>query len=335
KNFFFSGIALQKVSDLVCLENGLSVIKPQKPGERQRRTVYPKRRSYREEIREAIDVCLERKPKDMEELLKFLEELGYEIRREKSMAVRRGKQGRFLRFRSLGAGYREEDLKRRLCGNTDPEIDPDRGPTGVGRASKDRQKLDMLLDIQAMIAKGKGSGYERWAKIHNIKQMAQTLLFLEEHNLRDYDKLAERAQAASTRFGEITKRQKELETRLVEIAALKKHIINYSKTREVYAEYRKRGYNKKYFEEHREELTLHKAAKEAFSKIGGPIPKIKELNLQYEQVLKEKKRTYEEYRLARQEMKDLQTAKYNIDQFLHKEDDRQRSETQRNTDRAL
>ena len=121
----------------------------------------------------------------------------------------------------------------------------------------------------------------------------------------------------------------------MEIAALKKHIINYSKTREVYAEYRKRGYNKKYFEEHREELTLHKAAKEAFSKIGGPIPKIKELNLQYEQVLKEKKRTYEEYRLARQEMKDLQTAKYNIDQFLHKEDDRQRSETQRNTDRAL
>ena len=335
KNFFFSGIALQKVSDLVCLENGLSVIKPQKPGERQRRTVYPKRRSYREEIREAIDVCLERKPKDMEELLKFLEELGYEIRREKSMAVRKGEHGRFLRFRSLGAGYREEDLKRRLCGNTDPEIDPDRGPTGVGRASKDRQKLDMLLDIQAMIAKGKGPGYERWAKIHNIKQMAQTLLFLEEHDLRDYDKLAERAQAASTRFGEITKRQKELEGRLVEIAALKKHIINYSKTREVYAEYRKRGYNKKYFEEHREELTLHKAAKEAFSKIGGPIPKIKELNLQYEQVLKEKKQTYAEYRLARQEMKDLQTAKYNIDQFLHKEDDRQRSETQRNTDRAL
>ena len=50
----------------------------------------------------------------------------------------------------------------------------------------------MLLDIQKMIAKGR-PGYERWAKVHNIKQMAQTLLFLEEHGLRDYEELAEKA----------------------------------------------------------------------------------------------------------------------------------------------
>ena len=76
----------------------------------------------------------------------------------------------------------------------------------------------------------------------------------------------------------ISKRQKELEARLAEIAVLKKHIINYSKIRETYAEYRKRGYSKKFFEEYREEITLHKAAKEAFSQIKGPIPKIRELN---------------------------------------------------------
>ncbi len=177
-----------------------------------------------------------------------------------------------------------------------------------------------------MIAKGKGPGYERWAKVHNIKQMAQTLLFLEEYDLRDYDKLAEKAQEASARFGEITKRQKELEARLVEIAALKKHIINYSKTREVYAQYRKSGYSKKFFEEHREEITLHKAAKEAFSQIEGPIPKIKQLNEEYERVLREKKQTYAEYRQARQEMKDYQTAKYNVDQFLRKEEEERQAE---------
>ena len=104
-----------------------------------------------------------------------------------------------------------------------------------------------------------------------------------------------------------------------EITELKKHIINYSKTREVYAAYRKSGYSKKYFEEHREELTLHKAAKKAFSKIEGRIPKIKELNAEYEQVLAEKRKAYAEYREARQEMKDYQTAKYNIDRFLERE----------------
>ena len=192
----------------------------------------------------------------------------------------------------------------------------------------------MLVDIQAMITKGKGPGYERWAKVHNVKQMAQTLLFLEQHDLRDYEKLAEKAKAVSERFDEITERQKKLEARLVEIASLKKHIINYSKTREIYAEYKKSGYSKKFFEAHREEITLHKAAKEAFSKIDGPIPKIKELNSEYEQVLKEKKQTYAEYRQAKQELKDFETAKYNVDQFLKKEE-AERAERQKKKDNPV
>ena len=326
RNFFFSGVALQKVSDMVCLENGLSVIEPRKPSERARRTEYPDRKSFREEIREAIDVCMEQKPKDMDELLKLLEEMGYEIKRGKYISVKGGNQKKFLRFRSLGAGYREEDLKRVFSGETKHTANPKQEKNVDPEFVKSEQKIDMLLDIQAMIAKGKGPGYERWAKVHNIKQMAQTLLFLEEHDLRDYDKLAEKAQEASARFGEITKRQKELEARLVEIAALKKHIINYSKTREVYAQYRKSGYSKKFFEEHREEITLHKAAKEAFSQIEGPIPKIKQLNEEYERVLREKKQTYAEYRQARQEMKDYQTAKYNVDQFLRKEEEERQAE---------
>ena len=323
KNFFFSGVALQRLSDLVCLENGLSVIEPAKPGERARRTDYPDRRSFREEIRDAIDTCLEQKPKDMDELLRLLFEMGYESKRGKYVAVRGKGQKRFLRFRSLGAGYTEQDLERIFVGETVQNPRPD--------VEKTEPKLDMLLDIQAMIAKGKGPGYERWAKVHNIKQMAQTLLFLEEHDLRDYDKLAEKAKDASAVFGEITERQKALEARLSKITELKKHIINYSKTKDIYKQYRNSGYSKKFFEEHREALTLHKAAKEAFSKIKGKIPSIRELNQEYEQVLKEKKKTYAEYRQARQDMKDIQTAKYNVDQFLKKEEQEKQQKNKEKT----
>ena len=101
-----------------------------------------------------------------------------------------------------------------------------------------------------------------------------------------------------------------------------------------YAEYKKSGYSKKFFEAHREEITLHKAAKEAFSKIDGPIPKIKELNAEYEQVLKEKKQTYAEYRQAKQELKDFETAKYNVDQFLKKEE-AERAERQKKKDNPV
>ena len=336
RDFFFSGVALQKVSDMVCLENGLSVIEPRKPSERRKRTEYPERKSFREEIREAIDICMEQKPKDMDELIKLLEEMGYEIKRGNIFLLRVEIKKKFLRFRSLGAGYREEDLERVFSGESDLHLIRSNTETdeNVYPLEKPEPKVDMLLDIQAMIAKGKGPGYERWAKVHNIKQMAQTLLFLEEHDLRDFDKLTEKASEASSRFGEITKRQKELEARLAEIAALKKHIINYSKTREIYAEYRKTGYSKKFFEEHREEITIHKAAKEAFSQIKGPLPKIRQLNEEYERVLREKKQTYAEYRQARQEMKDYQTAKYNVEQFLRKEEDERQAETRKRTEQV-
>ncbi len=326
RNFWFSGVALQRVSDLVCLENGLSVIEPVKPSERVKRTEYPDRRSFREDIRDAIDVCLEQKPRDMDELLRLLLEMGYESKRGKYVSVKGKGQKKFLRFRSLGAGYREQDLERIFAGESREKV--------ATATENTEPKLDMLLDIQKMIAKGKGPGYERWAKVHNIKQMAQTLLFLEEHNLRDYDELAAKAKSVSDRFAEITERQKTLEARLTEITELKKHIINYSKTKQIYVAYRESGYSKKFFEEHREEITLHKAAKEAFSKIKGKIPTIKELNAEYSEVLGEKKKTYAEYRQARQEMKDYQTAKYNIDRFLQTEEQEKQAEKQKQNTKA-
>lgn len=326
RNFWFSGVALQRVSDLVCLENGLSVIEPVKPSERVKRTEYPDRRSFREDIRDAIDACLEQKPKDMDELLRLLLEMGYKSKRGKYVSVKGKGQKKFLRFRSLGVGYREQDLERIFAGESREKV--------AIATEKTEPKLDMLLDIQKMIAKGKGPGYERWAKVHNIKQMAQTLLFLEEHNLRDYDELAAKAKSVSDRFAEITERQKSLEARLAEIGDLKKHIINYSKTKQIYVAYRESGYSKKFYEVHREEVTFHKAAKDAFSKIKGKIPTIKELNAEYAQVLTEKKKTYSEYRQARQEMKDYQTAKYNIDRFLQAEEQEKQAEKQKQNIKA-
>lgn len=102
---------------------------------------------------------------------------------------------------------------------------------------------------------------------------------------------------------------KQSEKRLAEIAVLRKHIINYAKTRETYVAYRKAGYSRKFYEAHREELTLHQAAKEAFDQMGiKKMPKVKELNLEYAGVLEGKKKTYAEYRRVRAEMQDYQIA---------------------------
>ena len=112
------------------------------------------------------------------------------------------------------------------------------------RTQATRKKNTLLIDIEAKLQAGKGGGYERWAKVFNVKQMAQTYNYLREHGLLDYAELEEKAAAATEQFHALSAQIKAAETRMAEIAVLKTHIINYAKTREVYAGYRKAGYSK-------------------------------------------------------------------------------------------
>ena len=148
-------------------------------------------------------------------------------------------------------------------------------------------------------------------------QMAQTVAYLQENELLDYTALAEKAAAASARFNDLSAKIKSAETRMAEIAVLRKHIVNYAKSRDTYAAYRKAGYSKKFLAEHESEITLHKAAKNYFDGLGlKKLPTIKALNTEYAELLVEKKAAYADYRKAREDMKELLTAKANIDRIL-------------------
>lgn len=325
KNFFLSSFVIQRISDGLCLEHGLSVIKPKPYRDRTKRTDYPKRETYRDAIRDAIDRSISRNPKDLEELFRMLEEEEYQVRRGKNPAIKGKEQKRFIRFRSLGDGYTDKDLEKTITGEMehDPEI------RKKNQSGKPEKKVDLLIDIQAKLAQGKGAGYERWAKVYNVKQIAKALLFLEEHGIRDLDSLSARAKEALDKFSELSATIKSSEKRMAEIVALKTHILNYSKTRDVYVAYRKSGYSKKFFEEHREEITLHKAAKQAFTELNvEKLPTIKQLNEEYAELLARKKEAYREYRQAKQDMTDFATAKYDIERFLNIEREAEKAEEQ-------
>ena len=108
--------------------------------------------------------------------------------------------------------------------------------------------------------------------------------------------------------------------RLTKIAVLKTHIINYAKTRPAYDAYRKSGYSKKFLEAHREEITLHKAAKAAFDEANlKTLPKVKALDEEYSKLLTEKKARYPDYRKAKEEMQELLRAKKNVELFFAEE----------------
>lgn len=333
RNFFLSGLALQRVSDRLCLENGLSVIEPRPYRERTKRTEYPKRISNRDEIRAAIDAALQKKPKDFDGLVSLLVEAGCEYKPGKRPSIRCRGQERFARFNSLGEGYTVEDLKEVIAGKQQA-----RSP--VKSQQVHEKKFSLLIDIQAKLNEGKGAGYQRWATLFNLKQMAQVMCFLQENEINEFDELTAKADAAVARFNDLGDSIKAAEQRMQEIAALKKHIINYSKTREVYVSYRKAGYSKKFFEEHREAVTLHKAAKEAFERLGlQKLPRVKELNAEYAQLLERKKAAYPAYRKARTEMQEYLVAQKVAAVLLEKEkelaamEERRRQEQRSGQDR--
>ena len=188
--------------------------------------------------------------------------------------------------------------------------------------------MSLLFDVQKKM-KEKGAGYARWATVYNLKQMSKTLLFLRDHKIDSLDQLQTLASEKSARRDELLSSIQASEKRLAEIATLKKHITNYSKTRSTYEAYRKAGYSKKFFEAHREELTLHKAAKQAFDELGvRKIPKVKELSAEYAEILTGKKVAYAEYRKVRDEAQELAIAARNIASLYEAETKEQERQSQ-------
>ena len=277
RNFWGSTKAVRRLSDTICIENGLSIVEnPKLHGKSYNKWLGDQAKpSHRELLRVAIDNALSQSPADFEELLKLLQEYGCEVsKRGKSYRLKLSGWEKAARMDSLGEGYGLEDLRAVLSGK----------------------------------------------KAHSPRKKTVTQAEPPKVNLLEYAVLEEKAAAATAHHNDLSAQIKAAEKRMAEIAVLRTHIVNYAKTREVYVAYRKAGYSKKFREEHEEEILLHQAAKNAFDEMGvKKLPKVKELQTEYAKLLEEKKKTYAEYRCSREEMRELLTAKANVDRVLKME----------------
>lgn len=312
RNFIRSGLAVQRLSDIVCLENGLSVITPKPYKERIKRTVFPKKRTYRDELCEAIDLVLKEKPKTFDGFIQLLAERGFVFKDGKQVALKGQKQKRFIRLSSLGEGYSKEELQAVITGKS-----LYKSKSNFAKTSEQKQ-FHLLIDIQSKMTEGKTTGYEKWAKKYNRKEAARTVCLLKEKGIDSYEDLTILTDKLSSRFTELTDSIKNAEKRMVEIKALQTHINNYYKTRQTYVEYRKSGYSKKFFEVHRDEISIHKAAKQAFDQLEGKkIPSRQSLHEEFNQLILQKKQEYAEYRQVKKEMQEYLIAKQTVETILN------------------
>ena len=320
RNFWGSSKAVRRISDRLCLENGLSIIADAKLTRGQRRRHYgkwlgdKKNLSARDAMKAAIDTSLQKKPADYDAFIALMNGAGYEYKGGNAPGFRADGQKRFARMDSLKAGYLESDIRAVISGSKTHT--PRQAPLIV----PEPPRMNLLVDIQKKLQEGKSGGYERWAKVFNLKQMAQTLNFLQDNDLLDYDALAATTSELTGRSDALSTQIKSAETRMAEISVLQKHIINYSKTRSTYIAYRKAGYSKKFLAANESDIILHKAAKAAFDEKGiKRLPTVKSLRSEYAELLASKKSAYGEYSKLREKQREALTAKANVDRLFGNE----------------
>ena len=328
RNFWGSTWAVRRINDKLCLEHGLSIVEDPKPSRGHYGTWLgdEKQPPYQEQLRRIIDAVLEEKPTDFEDFLKKLEAAGVEVNRErKNLRLRVPGQERFSRCNTLKGDYTEQAIKKRIVGTR--TATPRRS-----RTQKPVSKIGLLVDIEAAIRTGKGPGYERWAKVFNIKQLSQAVIYLKEHGDMSYADLQAKIDAATTHFNELATQIKDLESQMTSNGELQKQIVNYVKTRAAYADYRKAGYSKKFRAEHEADILIHQAAKKYFDSLGiTKLPSVKSLREEYAGLLDQKRKAYSAYKQARSEMRELFNVKSNVEHLLDIHSDR---EAERNRPKA-
>lgn len=314
RNFWNSSFAIRKISDILCLENGLSVIEEPKPSRGSYGTwLGEKPPTVRGQLEEIIDDVLSAGCKDFDSFLASMKEKSVEVKRGKQLAFKIPGGKRFVRCDSLGENYNEAAIAERISGKRSI---PHRTKEKVTVAPS---KPNLLIDIQAKLQQAHSPGFERWAKVYNLKEMAKTLLYLQEKGLTDFEELEKSCKEASGKFNALTERSRAISAKKKEISELQRNIGTYSKTREVYAQYRKLSGKKqaKFYDEHTGDIISCQAAKRYFDSLGlKKLPSIKSLKQEYAALDAEGRKIYPQLKQARAEMMELLTAKNNTERIL-------------------
>ena len=227
---------------------------------------------------------------------------------------------KFIRAKHLGDKFEKEQVLAALAQNIRlaPTIQP--------IATDKPDKIQKLVDIQAKLKQGKGIGYERWAKKHNLKAMAQTLILLQEKGLLDEDALNQRITELDTKFHESLAVVKDLEGRMKANKDLRYHVVAYTSTKNIAQQLKAAKSPAAFEEQHRAALTAYRAAA-AYLKANNitSLPSPNKLEAEYCALASEKAQFYEQYKEAKSELLKLKDAKQNVALFF-REDERTQQE---------
>ena len=333
---------VRRISDFLCAERGLSIVENPKPSRGSYRDWQDKKepQSNRDKLQDIIDNNVSA-GMVFEQFIAAMQQAGCEVKRGKHLAFKIPGAERFIRVKSIGEDYTEEALRERCLGKRTiaprRKSDDDSGRKAAEHASaaKKQYRPTLLIDIQAKLHQAHSPGFEHYARIYNLKEMARTLIYLKERGIGTYDELEQKTRLVTSEYNGNQGRIDEITSRQKEIAELQKKIGTYGKTKEKYARYKElQKYQQTSWEKFRKtehpsvtyynaeytDIALHIAAKKYFDEHGykgkKKLPSINTLKEEYAKLEAEKRKLYSVNKPAREDMIALKTAKQNVDMFF-------------------
>ena len=303
---------IRRTSDRLCKEHGLSVVKP---GKDKGKTyaewdAQKKGKSWKAKLKLAIDAAIPQ-AKDFDGFLRLMEAQGYEVKQGKFISFRaladglRPGQERFTRCKTLGEAYTEEAIIERIKGRF------------AERKPKETRKISLRIDLENSIKAQQSAGYEKWAKLHNLKQAARTLNFLTEHEIESYPDLESRVAEITAASTEAAAALKAAERRLAEMAVLIKDVTTCKELRPLVQEYQRAADKKQFRRKHEGTLILYEAAAKTLKEQGfQKLPDLCALKDEYKQLTEQKDQMQRQYNDAKRQMQEYGIIKQNVDGIL-------------------
>ena len=294
---------IRRASDRLCKEHGLSVVIPgQNKGKSYiEHTATQAGTSYKAMLKAAIDRLIPASA-DFEDLLRRLQQEGYEIKRGKYVSCRASDQERFTRMKTLGVDYTEDAITARIAGGPRPSRQP--------KQRDDRIRL--LYDLQS-----KQGGLQHWAKLQNLKLAAKTFSWLEERGIDNYADLESRSAAVMEKRDTTHTSIKEIEARTAELSLVMKHAATYRQLKPVYNRYQQSRDKEKFLRGHESEIILFEAAARELKRMGAvPLPSTESMKTELAALAGKKETLLAEYRTARSQVQEYETIKRNVDTLL-------------------
>ena len=185
------------------------------------------------------------------------------------------------------------------------------------RKSKETRRISLRIDLENSIKAQQSAGYEKWAKLYNLKQAARTLNFLTEHEIDSYPDLESRVVEITAASAEAAAALKAAERRLAEMAVLIKDVTTCKELRPLVQEYQRAADKKQFRRKHEGTLILYEAAAKALKEQGvKKLPNLYALKAEYKRLTEEKERLYEQYGESKKQMQEYGIIKQNVDGIL-------------------